>query len=105
MGADPGPSCGLDRGNALCRLYVMATTTIALTQSAYERLKRQKLPGESFSDVVLREVPEPLETAGEVLDYFESHPVPKSNPQLRAAMLSGRSRRSNRRLIRARKFS
>jgi hypothetical protein len=29
----------------------MATTTIALTQPAYERLKKQKLPGESFSDV------------------------------------------------------
>jgi len=74
----------------------MATTTIALTQSAYERLKKQKLPGESFSDVVLREIPVPCETAGEILDYFESHPVPKVNPKLRAAMLSGRARRSNR---------
>jgi predicted CopG family antitoxin len=74
----------------------MATTTIALTQPAYERLKKQKLPGESFSDVVLREIPVPCETAGEILDYFESRPVPKANPKLRAAMLAGRGRRSNR---------
>jgi len=73
----------------------MATTTIALTQSAYERLKKQKLPGESFSDVVLREIPVPCETAGEILDYFKSHPVPKANPKLRAAMLAGRGRRAN----------
>ena len=77
----------------------MATTTIALTQNAYERLKKQKLPGESFSDVVLREIPEPLETAGQILDYFESHPVPKANPKRRAAMLAGRGRRSNRKPI------
>jgi len=75
----------------------MATTTIALTQPAYERLKKQKLPGESFSDVVLREIPEPLETAGEILDYFQSHPVPQANPKRREAMLAGRGRRSNRR--------
>ena len=76
----------------------MATTTIALTQEAYERLRRQKLPGESFSDVVLREVPEPLRTAGEILDYWESHPVPKANEKLRAPMLAGRGRRSRRKI-------
>ncbi len=74
----------------------MATTTIALTQAAYERLKKQKLPGESFSDVVLREIPEPLATAGEILDYFQTHPVPQADPKVRAAMLAGRGRRSNR---------
>ena len=55
----------------------MATTTIALTEPAYERLKRQKLPGESFSDVVLREIPEPCETAGDVLKSFEANPPPR----------------------------
>ena len=79
----------------------MATTTIALTQPAYERLKKQKLPGESFSDVVLREIPVPCETAGEILDYFESHPVPKANGRSRAAMLSGRGRRSHRKFRRS----
>jgi predicted CopG family antitoxin len=61
---------------------VMACTTIALTQPAYERLKKQKLPGESFSDVVLREIPNPCETCGDVLDSLKQKPVPEydSNP-------------------------
>ncbi len=50
----------------------MAATTIALTQPAYERLKKQKLPGESFSDVVLREIPVPCETAGEMATICNS---------------------------------
>ncbi|ELZ20849.1 hypothetical protein C475_19658 [Halosimplex carlsbadense 2-9-1] len=32
----------------------MSTTTISLTDEAYERLKQAKQEGESFSDVVLR---------------------------------------------------
>jgi len=80
----------------------MATTTIALTQPAYDWLRKQKLPGESFSDVVLREIPVPLETAGEILDYWESHPVPKADPKLRAAMIAGRARRSHRKTLRRR---
>jgi predicted CopG family antitoxin len=81
----------------------MATTTIALTRPAYDRLKKQKLPGESFSDVVLREIPAPCETAGEILDHFQSHPVPRATPELRAAMLAGRGRRSVRKPLRRRK--
>jgi len=67
---------------------------IALTPPAYERLKKQKLPGESFSDVVLREIPVSCKTAGEILDYFESHPVPKANPKMRAALLARRGART-----------
>jgi predicted CopG family antitoxin len=74
----------------------MATTTISINQDAYERLKRLKGPGDSFSDVLLRELPEPCETCGEVLDHLESHDVPKANPKLERAMLSGRGRRSPR---------
>ena len=74
----------------------MATTTISIKQAAYERLKKQRMPGESFSDVILREIPEPLETAGEILDYFSNHSVPKANPKLERAMLGGRGRRSKR---------
>ncbi|MGA2750293.1 MAG: antitoxin VapB family protein [Verrucomicrobiota bacterium] len=81
----------------------MATTTIALTQPAYERLKKQKLPGESFSDVVLRGFPVLCETAGEILDYFESQPVPEANSKLRAVLLADRSRRSHRKPNRKRK--
>ena len=74
--------------------------TITLNTEAAARLKKNKLPGDSFSDVVLREMPNPCETAGELLDRLESIEVPKANPKLRAAMLAGRGRRSNRQLPR-----
>jgi predicted CopG family antitoxin len=32
----------------------MATKTVSVTLEAYERLKREKLEGESFSDVIIR---------------------------------------------------
>ena len=56
------------------------------------------LPGDSFSDVILREVPETLQTAGEVLDYLKSqrHKLPKADPILHTKMLEGRGRRSKR---------
>jgi predicted CopG family antitoxin len=75
---------------------VMACTTIALTQPAYERLKKQKLPGESFSDVVLREIQNPCETCGDVLDSLKQKPVPEYDSNLLATMLAGRGRRSKR---------
>jgi predicted CopG family antitoxin len=78
----------------------MATTTIALTEPAYERLKRQKLPGESFSDVVLREIPEPCETAGDVLKSLEANPPPRVAAKRIDAFLAARGRRSNRNLVR-----
>ena len=71
---------------------------ITLTKPAYEKLKKLKEPGESFSAMVMRELPDRLNTAGEVLDYFEKHGVPKANPKLEKRMLSGRGRRSNRKL-------
>lgn len=76
----------------------MATWNIAIKEEAYKRLKKLKQPGDSFTDVILRELPDPLETAGELLDYFEQHPVPKANPKLRKTMLAGRERRSHRRV-------
>ncbi len=76
----------------------MATTTIALTQPAYERLKKQKLPGESFSDVVLREIPEPCETAGDVLESLQRNPSTRVDPKRIDAFLAARGRRSNRKL-------
>ena len=76
----------------------MATTTIPISQPAYRRLVKLKQPGESFSDVLLRELPEPCDTCGEVLDYLQKHGVPKANPKLEEAMLSGRGRRSHRKL-------
>jgi predicted CopG family antitoxin len=74
----------------------MTTRTIAINEEAYRRLKKLKQPGDSFSEVILRELPDSLVTAGEILDYFEKHPVPKANPAMREAMLSRRRRRSGR---------
>ncbi len=46
--------------------------SITITAEAHARLKRLKQRNESFSDVVLREVPEPpARTAGELLEMLE----------------------------------
>jgi predicted CopG family antitoxin len=74
----------------------MATTNINLNVRAYRRLRKLKLPGDTFSDVLLRELPEACDTCGEVLDHLENYDVPKANPKLEKAMLSGRGRRSRR---------
>ena len=74
----------------------MASTNVNLSDAAYKRLKKLKLPGDSFSDVLLRELPDPCDTAGELLDHFTKEGVPKANPKLRDAMLKGRGRRSHR---------
>lgn len=76
----------------------MAYTTITVNTEAAARLKKNKLPGDSYSDVILREMPNPCETAGELLEALESTEVPKADPKLRAAFLAGRGRRSNRSL-------
>lgn len=75
----------------------MAFVTITIKDAAYRRLRRLKEPGDSFSDVILRQLPDPCETAGEVLQRLETIPIPRANPKLRAALLAGRGRRSSRR--------
>ena len=75
----------------------MATTTISISRTAHRRLTKLKQAGDSYSDVLLRELPEPCETCGEVEAHFRKHGVSKSDPHLRREMLSGRGRRSNRR--------
>lgn len=72
----------------------MATTTISISELAYSRLKQLKEPGDSFSDVLLRELPQPYKTAGEILDHFVTHGVPPSDPEGVEAMKQGRGRRS-----------
>lgn len=74
----------------------MASVCINVSVEAHERLKRLKGPGDSFSDVILRELPNPCDTAGELLDRLEGLQLPKADPNLRAAVLAGRGRRSKR---------
>lgn len=74
----------------------MASITITLHTEAHARLKERKEPGESYSDVILRELPPLARTCGEVLDSFATHPLPKPNPKLIEAVMAGRGRRSNR---------
>jgi predicted CopG family antitoxin len=76
----------------------MPSITITVSTEAYARLKKLKEPGDSYSDVILRELPNPCLTAGELLDRLEREDVPKADPKLLAAFRAGRGRRSNRHL-------
>jgi predicted CopG family antitoxin len=76
----------------------MPFTTITISTEAQRRLAGHKVGRESYSAVILREIPEPpLETAGQIETHFKTHGVPKADPKLRQAMLAGRGRRSKRR--------
>jgi hypothetical protein len=72
------------------------SVSITLKRPAYERLKKLKEPGESFSDVVIRHLPQPCDTCAEVEDYLTKNGVPAADPVLRQKMIQGRSRRSKR---------
>ena len=75
----------------------MATTRISIATDVHELLcKLRASPKESFSSVLRRELTLPLETCGEVLDYFAEKGVPDAHPHLRQAMLEGRGRGSRR---------
>lgn len=74
----------------------MATVTISVTTEAHRRLKNLKEGDESFSDVILRELPEKARNAGELLDILISKPTPAADPKLMAEIRRGRGRRSNR---------
>jgi hypothetical protein len=74
----------------------MSYKTLTVRTEAYARLKKLKAPGESFSDVILREMPEPWETCGDVLAGLRALAVPKPDAKLMGAVLKGRGRRSPR---------
>jgi predicted CopG family antitoxin len=75
---------------------IMSYKTLTVRTEAYERLQKLKAPGESFSEVILRELPEPWETCGDVLEGIRKMQIPKPDRKLMEAVLKGRGRRSQR---------
>jgi predicted CopG family antitoxin len=74
----------------------MAFKTLTISEEAHQRLKKRKLPGESFTEVILREIPETLETCGDVLAFIQSQPAPQIDRHALEVLRKGRGRRSNR---------
>ena len=74
----------------------MASTTITLNEEAYRRLRLLKQKGESFSDVVIRRLPQHADTFGELLDFSEQDPPPRLDETALDAALRDRKRRSKR---------
>jgi len=70
--------------------------TITISVEAHARLLKLKEPGDSFSDVILRAIPQPCATAGEMLRAFRMVDLQPMNPGRLALLRSGRGRRSNR---------
>ena len=74
----------------------MAIHTVNLTTQAYNRLKKFKQPGQSFSEVVMEIVPGG--TCGDLLISLEEFRGKKlSDPSRMKVVREGRGRRSTRR--------
>ena len=55
----------------------MPSITITVSAEAHARLKKMKSPGESFSEVILRNCPEVCLTGGEILASLDrDYPPP-----------------------------
>jgi predicted CopG family antitoxin len=74
----------------------MATITLTVTTEVHDKLKRLKIGRESFSEMLIRELPDRANTCGEVLEKLEGKKLPPMDPSLLKAVRSGRGRRSNR---------
>jgi predicted CopG family antitoxin len=93
LGARFGKAC---RACLFVYYLCMAFKTLTISDEAHQRLKKHKLPGESFTQVILREIPEPLETAGDVLDFLRSEPAPEIDRRALESLRKDRGRRSQR---------
>ncbi len=54
---------------------------LTVSDAAYAVLAAQKQPKESFSDVILRLAPPPIETCGDLLDYLAGTSGPLFDPE------------------------
>ena len=69
--------------------------TITIDDDVYKTLSSLKLgAGDSFTKVLRRHVTKAAETAGELLDIYESLPPPKIDKVTMDRLLKGRGRRS-----------
>jgi predicted CopG family antitoxin len=74
----------------------MATITLTVTTEVHAKLKKLKVGQESFSDMLMRELPDRANTCGEVLEKLEGKELPPMDQNLLKAVRSGRARRSHR---------
>ena len=69
--------------------------TITIDDDVYRLLLSLKEgPRDSFTKVIRRHVHKPLETAGELLDYYEQQPAPTIDGALLQRIRTERGRRS-----------
>ena len=54
---------------------------LTVSDEAYAVLAAQKQPKESFSDVILRLAPPPIDTCGDLLDYLAGSSAPMFDTQ------------------------
>jgi predicted CopG family antitoxin len=73
----------------------MATITLTVTTEVHDRLKKLKVGRESFSEMLLRELPDRANTCGEVIEKLEGRQLPPMDPNLLTAVRSGKGRRSH----------
>ena len=94
-GGEP-PSSGVVFMELSYIVRAVASTTITLNAEAYRRLRLLKQKGESYSDVVIRRLPQHADTFGELLDFSEQDPPPQLDEATLAVALKNRKRRSKR---------
>lgn len=70
--------------------------TITIGDDAYDLLKSLKQEGDSFTTVIRKHVHKPLETCGEIADWYESQPPPPINLDRLERYQKQRGRRSKR---------
>jgi predicted CopG family antitoxin len=73
----------------------MATVTLTVTTEVHDKLKKLKVGNESFSEMLLRELPDRANTCGEMLEKLEGKELPPMDANLLKAVRSGRGRRSH----------
>ncbi len=92
----PRPKCptSLDDASLLVHSSCMSKT-ITIDDDVYRLLLSLKEgTRDSFTKVIRRHVHKPLETAGELLDYYEHQPPPAIDGALLGRVRTGRGRRS-----------